>query len=250
MGTRCDCLWLVEGCALCTPCDVWPAWYGVWTPTCSFFFRCLGYPTQQTGAQRGKEVLSHESADGIHALRARCKLMPLAPACAPCLQLQSPRKVTSGEDALRPASPAVDDAGDGRRSAPPPSFDTSSAPTAGVLMLPLAGPLPPISSTFPSPSPSRGPAPAPPSALSAFSWRVLIVDDEMSNRRLCARMLQRLQVGAVTLEDGDEVRVTRSDLFRGCTPLRVWCCSCCCWRRTALGQNSMHIRKVSSLRIL
>jgi CheY-like chemotaxis protein len=34
---------------------------------------------------------------------------------------------------------------------------------------------------------------------------VLIVDDELSNRRLAARMLQRLQVESVTLEDGDEV---------------------------------------------
>jgi hypothetical protein len=36
--------------------------------------------------------------------------------------------------------------------------------------------------------------------------RVLIVDDELSNRRLAARMLQRMQVTSVSLEDGDEVR--------------------------------------------
>lgn len=35
--------------------------------------------------------------------------------------------------------------------------------------------------------------------------RVLIVDDELSNRRLAARMLQRLKVASDTLEDGDEV---------------------------------------------
>ncbi len=36
--------------------------------------------------------------------------------------------------------------------------------------------------------------------------RVLVVDDELSNRRLVARMLQRLQATTVCLEDGDEVR--------------------------------------------
>ncbi len=36
--------------------------------------------------------------------------------------------------------------------------------------------------------------------------RCLIVDDEASNRRLCARMLQRLEVQSVALTDGDEVR--------------------------------------------
>ena len=36
--------------------------------------------------------------------------------------------------------------------------------------------------------------------------RCLIVDDEPSNRRLCARMLQRLDCKSVLLTDGDEVR--------------------------------------------
>jgi hypothetical protein len=36
--------------------------------------------------------------------------------------------------------------------------------------------------------------------------RVMVVDDELSNRRLAARMLQRMQMSTVALEDGDEVR--------------------------------------------
>ncbi len=35
--------------------------------------------------------------------------------------------------------------------------------------------------------------------------RCLIVDDEVSNRRLCARMLQRLECKSLVLTDGDEV---------------------------------------------
>ena len=35
--------------------------------------------------------------------------------------------------------------------------------------------------------------------------RVLVVDDEMTNRRLCQRMLQRLKCDCVCLEDGDEI---------------------------------------------
>lgn len=50
-------------------------------------------------------------------------------------------------------------------------------------------------------SSTRPPDPAP-----FAGKRALVVDDELSNRRLAARMLQRLQVTSVTLEDGDEVR--------------------------------------------
>ena len=35
--------------------------------------------------------------------------------------------------------------------------------------------------------------------------RVLVVDDELTNRRLCQRMLQRLNCECVCLEDGDEI---------------------------------------------
>ncbi len=33
----------------------------------------------------------------------------------------------------------------------------------------------------------------------------MVVDDEMTNRRLCQRMLQRLECSCVCLEDGDEI---------------------------------------------
>jgi hypothetical protein len=86
------------------------------------------------------------------------------------------------------------------------------------LKPPLAGAFPP---TSPGPVTASGslhphagkallpPMAAPPRAPplpDVKGMRCLIVDDEASNRRLCARMLQRLEVQSVALTDGDEVR--------------------------------------------
>jgi hypothetical protein len=55
----------------------------------------------------------------------------------------------------------------------------------------------------------KAPCTAPPASAAVATSRtkrVLVVDDELSNRRLAARMLQRMQISSVALEDGDEVR--------------------------------------------
>jgi hypothetical protein len=55
----------------------------------------------------------------------------------------------------------------------------------------------------------KAPCTAPPASAAVATSRTkraLVVDDELSNRRLAARMLQRMQISSVALEDGDEVR--------------------------------------------
>ncbi len=85
-----------------------------------------------------------------------------------------------------------------------PRAGTVQAPLAhaGTVQAPLAH-----AGTTPASLRSLAPLPATSSVLYPATKRVLVVDDELSNRRLVARMLQRLQATTVCLEDGDEVRL-------------------------------------------
>jgi hypothetical protein len=74
-------------------------------------------------------------------------------------------------------------------------FTSTATAVPGPALAPIGKPqLPPML------SPPRVP-PLP----EVKGMRCLIVDDEVSNRRLCARMLQRLECKSLALTDGDEV---------------------------------------------
>ena len=73
---------------------------------------------------------------------------------------------------------------------------SSTTPASGTVACASAPNLNAISDVVPHPPDTEQPR---------LGVRVLIVDDELSNRRLAARMLQRLKIASDTLEDGDEV---------------------------------------------
>ena len=103
----------------------------------------------------------------------------------------------------------------------------ASANSAASPRPPLAGAFPP-SPIIASPvgktllPPMAAPPRAPP-LPDVKGMRCLIVDDEVSNRRLCARMLQRLEVKSLVLTDGDEVRVLGPRVLGWRIHMSPWC---------------------------